>query len=910
MRRLLLLSVLLLAFCPHASATPVQVSGLQVSGWQFGASPAYLRIYSSGFTASDGTVVPAGSTSAGPYQQVTCSVASSVVTCPTFTIQTTTDSMSDQTATYTGVLFDSANRQRVVVFSGFSVPTSLPSPISYADLANHNLAVTPVRDTTTYTKTQVDAKVAEAATNGNPATTTTLGRVKVSATPADASSPVAVETTDPRMSALGVDASSWASLCAAVTAIGSTRQVLDITTALPSGSSCAVPSTLTLHPLKGGSIVLGSGHTVTILSGARLWPGDAQIFSGSGAVSFSGNTAVPELLALWWGVSPDATTGFDGATTSGSPTVGSAGAAFTSSLVGKSVTVINPSGTNFHSTVSAVPDATHLTLAGNVTFTGSTLRYSVGTENGAPLAKALAAAGTGHVTRVRVGRGNYLFLTAPGDVPQGVNLEGEWNDKWSNHIGGFPNTQNTCTTDLITGIPYVPTPVNNYLSGDATTFVVDAGEGSATGYFLKAGNHSAVKGLHFWYPGQLSQLAAPKVYPWAIDLNGYWSEASYIELGLAYQGIYAHDGDVVSVHHITGQSISVGIYATKLYNHPKFSDIHIVPTLGYYADCATQTSLSPLALWITAHGTGMKFGRVDAGELGSFEVWGYNTGLLFANESNGPWMTVHDGVIESIHPVIVENAQPAVLGQGAGLNIRKVDMGSYSLLWPGGMPPGNTPTGVLIYPTFVGNLRLEDSEIAVLGDAGAGYAVWYQEGATGNLWLTNNLIMGDTNAKPLVLQGPASGSGVGTAFVSGNRFNVVNYVGGKNVYLSGRMKALFGMNVYNTPYVNTFDTSGPPALVTSNSPVALASQSCNDFFTDNASVCGLVSAGGLSVGQIVFDFNTKKLKLPGLSFSDLGTPVNNQSAFCVDCTETSDPCTGGGTGAYARGLNGRWVCSK
>jgi hypothetical protein len=199
MKRFFSAFALLCLLCASAAATEVSVSGLQVKNWQFGGTTATLRVYSSGFTASDGTVVPAGSASAGPYQTVSCTVAGSTVTCPTFTIHTTTDALDDQTATLTGILFDSANRQRVVVFSGYSVPTSLGSSFTYTRLAAHNLAVKPVRDTTTYTKTQIDA-LYQGALFANPATTTSRGVGKSSVNTAD---PVFVETTDGRIPTQG-----------------------------------------------------------------------------------------------------------------------------------------------------------------------------------------------------------------------------------------------------------------------------------------------------------------------------------------------------------------------------------------------------------------------------------------------------------------------------------------------------------------------------------------------------------------------------------------------------------------------------------------------------------------------------------------------------------------------------------
>jgi hypothetical protein len=43
-------------------------------------------------------------------------------------------------------------------------------------------------------------------------------------------------------------------------------------------------------------------------------------------------------------------------------------------------------------------------------------------------------------------------------------------------------------------------------------------------------------------------------------------------------------------------------------------------------------------------------------------------------------------------------------------------------------------------------------------------------------------------------------------------------------------------------------------------------------------------------------------------FSSLGTPANGVVIYCSDCT-IANPCAGSGTGAYAKGLRGAWVCN-
>ncbi len=43
-------------------------------------------------------------------------------------------------------------------------------------------------------------------------------------------------------------------------------------------------------------------------------------------------------------------------------------------------------------------------------------------------------------------------------------------------------------------------------------------------------------------------------------------------------------------------------------------------------------------------------------------------------------------------------------------------------------------------------------------------------------------------------------------------------------------------------------------------------------------------------------------------FANLGTPSNGRILYCSDCTIAS-PCAGSGNGAFAKRLNGVWVCN-
>jgi len=65
---------------------------------------------------------------------------------------------------------------------------------------------------------------------------------------------------------------------------------------------------------------------------------------------------------------------------------------------------------------------------------------------------------------------------------------------------------------------------------------------------------------------------------------------------------------------------------------------------------------------------------------------------------------------------------------------------------------------------------------------------------------------------------------------------------------------------------------------------------------------GLTQDGGSGQNVSVLQTTT------ALTFATLGTPANGTLAFCPDCT-IANPCAGGGTGAFAKRLNGIWVCN-
>jgi hypothetical protein len=75
-------------------------------------------------------------------------------------------------------------------------------------------------------------------------------------------------------------------------------------------------------------------------------------------------------------------------------------------------------------------------------------------------------------------------------------------------------------------------------------------------------------------------------------------------------------------------------------------------------------------------------------------------------------------------------------------------------------------------------------------------------------------------------------------------------------------------------------------------------------------ICGSgtsVPAGGPTILNVNGLF-APALTLSSVLFANLGTPKNGTFYFCPDCN-IANPCTGSGTGAFAKRLNGVWVCN-
>lgn len=136
----------------------IVVNSFTIPNYNGGGSTANIRIYADkSFLTSDGVRIFKSKAGGSIwYKSVSCTVAGTVITVPQITIDSTTDS-DNPDATYTGVIFDSSGIQRDYVFKHWSVPTSLGTPISFAQLVAHNSAAVLNTPGLTYTQEQIIA---------------------------------------------------------------------------------------------------------------------------------------------------------------------------------------------------------------------------------------------------------------------------------------------------------------------------------------------------------------------------------------------------------------------------------------------------------------------------------------------------------------------------------------------------------------------------------------------------------------------------------------------------------------------------------------------------------------------------------------------------------------------------------
>lgn len=274
------------------------------------SATATLRIYSSiTFTASDGTVVMAGTPGSGAFfKSVTCTITGGVITIPAFTLLSTTDAVDNSNARYTAIFFDSKGVKRDTYLADFPLPISLGSTITWGQIRVYKAGTQPWHDTSVYTKTQTDAQIQAAIGSTNDAGAYPAGpkgRVYLSSPATVANEPIAVGANDPRVAPDGTwyYALNYTSLDDAIIQLGDTVRVTLVISEPMSCTNPVVPPTMTLKFVGNGRMVPDAGFVPNIRGNIdapkAMWIFDCSA-SGTG-ISFEDSVAKGDIYPQWFG---------------------------------------------------------------------------------------------------------------------------------------------------------------------------------------------------------------------------------------------------------------------------------------------------------------------------------------------------------------------------------------------------------------------------------------------------------------------------------------------------------------------------------------------------------------------------------------------------------------------------------
>lgn len=187
-------SLVTITFSPLTPALQVSSSSvLELRGW-----------YSRSYVAPDGiTGVEGGNSQTGFYYSWTPTLSGGLLNIPDLEVQATVG--SNPTASFFLELFvDGSAVQQIIpnnnVSSGWQIPLSYGSTISFDELATYNRAKRLVYPPNTYfTADQTIAEILRLAGSQAYATTSVAGITRLSVAPEDASVPIAVGDNDPRL---------------------------------------------------------------------------------------------------------------------------------------------------------------------------------------------------------------------------------------------------------------------------------------------------------------------------------------------------------------------------------------------------------------------------------------------------------------------------------------------------------------------------------------------------------------------------------------------------------------------------------------------------------------------------------------------------------------------------------------
>ena len=255
----------------------VTVPSGQIESYEGDSPNVEMRILSHrSFVDSDGTAQMPGTIHRGAfYKRIPCSITDNVLTYPTFEIASTTDISSRHS--YTFALYDGDGRYLSTMFDKIRVPDE-NSTRTLQQLIAYNEANVPVDEDTGYSKDQIDTMLGALTDAAPKASDAVIGVAKLTKAPASAVNPIAVGANDD--SYVGIAQTKYlngyASLAAAVTAIGSTPTHLKITTAGSISDNLSIPATCIVSFEGNGKVTVAANKTLTI--GKMTDPGNRQVF--------------------------------------------------------------------------------------------------------------------------------------------------------------------------------------------------------------------------------------------------------------------------------------------------------------------------------------------------------------------------------------------------------------------------------------------------------------------------------------------------------------------------------------------------------------------------------------------------------------------------------------------------------
>lgn len=260
-----------------------------------------LRVYARRtFTPVGGpTIVKGQLDSDNFYKEVECTVSAGSVAFPSFTLEATEDATPNNSY-YMFALYTTDGVPVGLVYKKIFVPES-PSTTTLPTLAAYSLATPATLPNTYYTANYIDQLFAAAISLAVKATTAIFGAVKLSAPAVSAGDPIVVAENDPVWR--GIKGTkyleSYASLSAALSAIGSTRAAIRITGAVTVSADTTIPSTLLVEVEGEGKFTVATTKTLTINS---LKAGqNRQIFFSTGTgKTVLGKNAASVIEAAWW----------------------------------------------------------------------------------------------------------------------------------------------------------------------------------------------------------------------------------------------------------------------------------------------------------------------------------------------------------------------------------------------------------------------------------------------------------------------------------------------------------------------------------------------------------------------------------------------------------------------------------